>query len=183
MLVLLSWFIFGMHIASRGESSTDNRWWVRNRLRNNTSTLASGMCRSHHLRSKRILPSIGISHFQTHKPVHYQVCDVRNPNDCKNAIESCAQTFGKLDILINAAAGNFLVEASALKPKGFQTVMEIDTMGTYNMCHYAHKHLKRSIAVVKANAMNNVFLLQMAGVCLSCQYFQWYRWQHLCSHL
>ena len=37
--------------------------------------------------------------------------------------------FGRLDILVNNAAGNFLVPAEDLKPKGFRTVIEIDTIG------------------------------------------------------
>jgi peroxisomal 2,4-dienoyl-CoA reductase len=58
----------------------------------------------------------------------------------KYTIEHC----GKLDILINGAAGNFLAEAKNLRPKGFKTVMEIDTMGTYNMCYAAYKYLAES---------------------------------------
>eukprot|EP00593_Proboscia_inermis_P017219 CAMPEP_0171307098 /NCGR_PEP_ID=MMETSP0816-20121228/17117_1 /TAXON_ID=420281 /ORGANISM="Proboscia inermis, Strain CCAP1064/1" /LENGTH=216 /DNA_ID=CAMNT_0011789067 /DNA_START=76 /DNA_END=726 /DNA_ORIENTATION=- len=51
--------------------------------------------------------------------------------------------YGRLDILVNGAAGNFLADAgSSLKPKGFQTVMEIDAMGTFNMCHVAYPYLK-----------------------------------------
>ena len=41
--------------------------------------------------------------------------------------------FGKVDILINGAAGNFLAEAgTSLTPRGFQTVLDIDARGTYN---------------------------------------------------
>lgn len=41
--------------------------------------------------------------------------------------------YGKIDILVNGAAGNFLASAAKLSAKGFKTVMEIDTLGTFNM--------------------------------------------------
>ena len=43
------------------------------------------------------------------------------------------QRFGKIDILVNGAAGNFLASAEKLSTNGFKTVMEIDTIGTFNM--------------------------------------------------
>lgn len=36
-------------------------------------------------------------------------------------MESTFQHFGRLDILVNAAAGNFLVPAEDLSPNGFRT--------------------------------------------------------------
>ena len=60
---------------------------------------------------------------QTGKQVLYQVCDVRNDAQCVNVIKWVMErTGGRLDILINAAAGNFLAVAEQLKPKGFKTV-------------------------------------------------------------
>jgi peroxisomal 2,4-dienoyl-CoA reductase len=52
-------------------------------------------------------------------------------------VEYTIQQFGKIDILVNGAAGNFLAEAKNLSPKGFATVMGIDALGTYNMCSAA----------------------------------------------
>uniref|UniRef100_A0A7S2UKE0 2,4-dienoyl-CoA reductase [(3E)-enoyl-CoA-producing] n=1 Tax=Attheya septentrionalis TaxID=420275 RepID=A0A7S2UKE0_9STRA len=74
----------------------------------------------------------------------YKTCDVRDPERCKSVVEYAVAQFGSLDILVNGAAGNFLAEAKALKPKGFRTVMEIDTLGTYNMCHFAQPHLAKT---------------------------------------
>eukprot|EP00568_Trieres_chinensis_P000364 CAMPEP_0183309424 /NCGR_PEP_ID=MMETSP0160_2-20130417/25336_1 /TAXON_ID=2839 ORGANISM="Odontella Sinensis, Strain Grunow 1884" /NCGR_SAMPLE_ID=MMETSP0160_2 /ASSEMBLY_ACC=CAM_ASM_000250 /LENGTH=310 /DNA_ID=CAMNT_0025473451 /DNA_START=27 /DNA_END=956 /DNA_ORIENTATION=- len=65
-------------------------------------------------------------------------CDVRNVSSCEDAIRFTLERFGSIDILVNGAAGNFLAEASALSPKGFKTVMEIDAQGTFNMCRAAH---------------------------------------------
>ena len=72
------------------------------------------------------------------------VCDVRKPEDCQLAVAKCRERYGRLDILVNGAAGNFLAAAQELSPKGFATVMAIDTLGTYNMCHASHSLLKQS---------------------------------------
>lgn len=69
--------------------------------------------------------------------------DVRKQEDAKRVVESTIKHFGKLDILVNAAAGNFLVSAEDLSPNGFRTVMDIDSVGTFTMCHEALKYLKK----------------------------------------
>ncbi|GLT32817.1 hypothetical protein SLA2020_074560 [Shorea laevis] len=69
--------------------------------------------------------------------------DVRNRDDAVRAVESTIQQFGRLDILVNAAAGNFLVPAEDLSPNGFRTVIDIDSVGTFTMCHAALKYLKK----------------------------------------
>ncbi|GAA0173162.1 reductase [Lithospermum erythrorhizon] len=71
------------------------------------------------------------------------VGDVRKQEDAKRVVESTIKHFGKLDILVNAAAGNFLVSAEDLSPKGFKTVMDIDSVGTFTMCHEAVNYLKK----------------------------------------
>ncbi|MGH0149679.1 UNVERIFIED_CONTAM: hypothetical protein FKN15_021147 [Acipenser sinensis] len=58
--------------------------------------------------------------------------DVRQPQTIAAAVEETLREFGRIDILINNAAGNFLCPASALSFNAFKTVMEIDTMGTFN---------------------------------------------------
>ncbi|XP_005990738.1 peroxisomal 2,4-dienoyl-CoA reductase [(3E)-enoyl-CoA-producing] isoform X2 [Latimeria chalumnae] len=58
--------------------------------------------------------------------------DVRQPQTITTAVEEALKEFGKLDILINNAAGNFLCPASALSFNAFKTVMDIDTLGTFN---------------------------------------------------
>ncbi|KAF5477315.1 hypothetical protein F2P56_003964 [Juglans regia] len=69
--------------------------------------------------------------------------DVRKQEDAKRVVDSTFKHFGRLDILVNAAAGNFLVSAEDLSPNGFRTVMDIDSVGTFTMCHEALKYLKK----------------------------------------
>lgn len=47
--------------------------------------------------------------------------DVRKRDDAVRVIELTVKHFGRLDILVNAAAGNFLVPAEDLSPNGFRT--------------------------------------------------------------
>ncbi len=59
--------------------------------------------------------------------------DVREPDDIAAAVGQTIARFGRLDIAVNNAAGNFLAPAAALSPKGFATVQAIDTLGTFNV--------------------------------------------------
>src|SRR6266568_3757761 len=63
--------------------------------------------------------------------------DVRNPDDVEKAIAAAVDRFGKIDIVVNGAAGNFLCAAEELSPNGFGTVVDIDLKGTFNVCHAA----------------------------------------------
>ena len=59
--------------------------------------------------------------------------DVRKPESVKSVVEETIKKFGKVDVLVNGAAGNFLIEAEKLSTNGFRTVFEIDALGTFNM--------------------------------------------------
>ncbi|CAL5196767.1 unnamed protein product [Lathyrus oleraceus] len=69
--------------------------------------------------------------------------DVRKQEDAARVIDSTFKRFGRIDILVNAAAGNFLAAAEDLSPNGFRTVLDIDSVGTFTMCHEALKYLKK----------------------------------------
>jgi 2,4-dienoyl-CoA reductase [(3E)-enoyl-CoA-producing], peroxisomal len=69
--------------------------------------------------------------------------DVRNPEEVENAIKSGVERFGKIDVVVNGAAGNFLCAAEGLTPNGFGTVVDIDLKGTFNVCRAAFEQLKQ----------------------------------------
>ncbi|XP_024356925.1 peroxisomal 2,4-dienoyl-CoA reductase [(3E)-enoyl-CoA-producing] isoform X1 [Physcomitrium patens] len=69
--------------------------------------------------------------------------DVRKKEDASRVVETVVEELGRLDILINGAAGNFLSAAEDLSPNGFKTVMDIDTVGTFTMSHAAVNYLKQ----------------------------------------
>jgi peroxisomal 2,4-dienoyl-CoA reductase len=68
--------------------------------------------------------------------------DVRNPAEVEQAIAATVERFGKIDIVVNGAAGNFLCAAEELSPNGFGTVVDIDLKGTFNVCRAAFSQLK-----------------------------------------
>src|SRR5882762_6843791 len=68
--------------------------------------------------------------------------DVRNANEVERAIAATIDRLGKIDIVINGAAGNFLCKAEELSPNGFGTVVDIDLKGTFNVCRAAFAQLK-----------------------------------------
>ena len=68
--------------------------------------------------------------------------DVRHPDEVQRAIEATVERFGKIDILVNGAAGNFLCKAEELSPNGFGTVVDIDLKGTFNVSRAAFEQLK-----------------------------------------
>jgi len=74
--------------------------------------------------------------------------DVRKFADCQRIVETAISKFGKLDILVNGAAGNFLSAAEDLSANGFKTVLEIDTIGTFHMSKAAFPALKERGGVI-----------------------------------
>ncbi len=70
--------------------------------------------------------------------------DVRKEEDADGAVAAALQAFGRLDTLINSAAGNFLALAEEMSYKAFRTVLEIDTFGVFNLCRASFKALKAS---------------------------------------
>src|SRR5258708_8663663 len=70
--------------------------------------------------------------------------DVRNPEEVEKAIAATVARFGKVDIVVNGAAGNFLCAAEELSPNGFGTVVDIDLKGSFNVCRAAFAELKKN---------------------------------------
>jgi peroxisomal 2,4-dienoyl-CoA reductase len=68
--------------------------------------------------------------------------DVRKPEEVSKAIAATVERFGRVDIVVNGAAGNFLCQAEELSPNGFGTVVDIDLKGTFNVCRAAFPQLK-----------------------------------------
>ncbi|KAF9043217.1 2,4-dienoyl-CoA reductase [Panaeolus papilionaceus] len=70
--------------------------------------------------------------------------DVRNPETLKEAVAKTIEKFGRIDYVICGAAGNFLAPISGLSENAFRTVIEIDTLGTFNT-------IKATIPYVRAS--------------------------------
>jgi peroxisomal 2,4-dienoyl-CoA reductase len=66
------------------------------------------------------------------KPCAPFAADVRSPEQIGEAVRAALERFGRIDFLVNGAAGNFLCPASQLSPNGFGTVLDIDAKGTFH---------------------------------------------------
>jgi 2,4-dienoyl-CoA reductase [(3E)-enoyl-CoA-producing], peroxisomal len=69
--------------------------------------------------------------------------DVRDFAQVERAVATTLSRFGRIDIVVNGAAGNFLCPAAELSPNGFGTVVDIDLKGTFNVCRATFEELKK----------------------------------------
>ena len=74
----------------------------------------------------------------------YIAGDVRDFANAEKAVTATVNTYGKLDLLLNGAAGNFLCPTEKLSANGFKTVIDIDLLGTFNMSRAAFNALKET---------------------------------------
>jgi 2,4-dienoyl-CoA reductase [(3E)-enoyl-CoA-producing], peroxisomal len=70
--------------------------------------------------------------------------DVRQPEMLANVVSATADKFGRVDTVVNGAAGNFLAPAAGLSPNGFRTVIDIDLNGTFNLSRAAFELLQKA---------------------------------------
>ncbi|MGH6614493.1 SDR family oxidoreductase [Sphingomonas sp.] len=79
--------------------------------------------------------------------------DVRDFDAVQAAIADFHDKRGSIDVLISGAAGNFPIPAAMLSPKGFKTVTDIDTLGTFHVMRAAYEYLtKPGASVINVSA-------------------------------
>ncbi|PWN97399.1 2,4-dienoyl-CoA reductase [Tilletiopsis washingtonensis] len=70
--------------------------------------------------------------------------DVRKEEALREAVRKTVETFGRIDFVICGAAGNFLAPLEGLSSNAFNTVQQIDLMGTYNTMKATLDELKKT---------------------------------------
>jgi NAD(P)-dependent dehydrogenase (short-subunit alcohol dehydrogenase family) len=74
---------------------------------------------------------------------------------------------GPIDIVVCAAAGNFLAPVTSMSANGFKAVIDIDLIGTFNTFRAAHEHLRKTGASLIAISANHATqpIANQAHVC------------------
>jgi NAD(P)-dependent dehydrogenase (short-subunit alcohol dehydrogenase family) len=67
-------------------------------------------------------------------------CDVRNYEEVENLLEKTIHKFGKVDAIVNNAAGNFISPTERLSSNAFDTIIDIVLKGTKNCTMVFGKH-------------------------------------------
>ncbi|MGB8223648.1 MAG: SDR family oxidoreductase [Polyangiales bacterium] len=62
-------------------------------------------------------------------------CDIREPDAIAAYVDSVLERFGRIDVLVNNAGGQFPTTAEALSVKGFAAVVRNNLIGTWGMTH------------------------------------------------
>jgi len=76
--------------------------------------------------------------------VWYMRADVRKPDDCEAAVTAVGAKWGRIDVFVNNAAGNFMSLLEDVSPNGFNTVIDIYLRGTFHMSKAAIPWLRNA---------------------------------------
>jgi citronellol/citronellal dehydrogenase len=67
--------------------------------------------------------------------VHTGTCDIRNPDEIHAWVDGILERYGRIDVLVNNAGGQFPSPAESISPKGFEAVVRNNLLGTWNVTH------------------------------------------------
>jgi peroxisomal 2,4-dienoyl-CoA reductase len=69
--------------------------------------------------------------------------NVREPHAVRTMVERVAGEHGRVDLLVNNAAGNFYAASATLSPNAWRAVVETDLYGTFYCCQAVHPVMQR----------------------------------------
>src|SRR5437588_136976 len=65
------------------------------------------------------------------------VCDIREEEQVNGLVDGVLERHGRIDTLVNNAGGQYMSPAEDLTPKGFETVVRLNLIGTWLITHAA----------------------------------------------
>ncbi len=68
-----------------------------------------------------------------HNEVFYKSCDVRDPDQVQDLVTAVEEHYGRIDILVNNAAGNFISPTERLSYRAVDAILGIVLHGTFYM--------------------------------------------------
>jgi citronellol/citronellal dehydrogenase len=63
------------------------------------------------------------------------VCDIREEDQVAALVDGVLERHGRIDTLVNNAGGQYMTPAEDITPKGFETVVRLNLIGTWLMTH------------------------------------------------
>ena len=94
---------------------------------------------------------------------HIDTFDVRDAAAAGRVVGGVIERFGRLDVVVNNAAGNFPAPMTDISPNGFKAVVDIDLLGTYNVSRAAFDAWLREHG---GNIVNITAAFDMRGVAM-----------------
>ena len=71
-------------------------------------------------------------------------CDVRDPARVEDVVSEILKRTGRIDVLVNNAAGNFVAPSEKISPNGFKSVVDIVLNGTFHCTRSAFEGLRET---------------------------------------
>lgn len=82
-------------------------------------------------RREEVLKQAAEEMSQGGKEVFYTPCDVRHPDQVADMVDRVIAHYGRIDVLVNNAAGNFISPTERLSPRAVDAVLNIVLHGTF----------------------------------------------------
>lgn len=92
--------------------------------------------------------------------VEYHVCNIRERETVDRAVENALEKFGRIDMLVNNAGGQFPSPALTMNRKGWDAVIETNLTGTFQMSQAV---VEKAMAGQKSGSIVNIIAQMWNG--------------------